>query len=257
MPVRITGTGADDRQARTHGAQEVERAGRPTAVMGDLEHVDRPVAFHLCREQCRIDLLLGVAHQQHPARTEGDVEDDRHVVDALAVVRGRQRHRVRERPPHGHSSGVEGEAAAGGQPDGGPAQTGQGVSEGPIARPARDHPRLRQDADAVSLQQQRQAGRVVLVWVGQDDEIDASIPGRDPLVEDREQAIRVGPGVDEDPTASVACEEDRVALPDVEHGHRESPIGARDRDDPDEADRAREDRDREARPEPALSRVLR
>ena len=58
---------------------------------------------------------------------------------------------------------------------------------------------------------------MILVRVGQHEEVDPPIPGRDVRVEGDEEAIRIGAAVDEHPRAAVRVDEDRVALPDVEH----------------------------------------
>ena len=60
---------------------------------------------------------------------------------------------------------------------------------------------------------------MVLVRVRQDDRVDPPVPRRDPLVEDDEEPVRVGAAVDEEPAAARALDEDRVALPDIEHAH--------------------------------------
>ena len=55
------------------------------------------------------------------------------------------------------------------------------------------HPRLEHAADAVALEQERQAGDVVLVWMAQDDRVYPAVPRRDPPIEGHEQAIGSGP----------------------------------------------------------------
>ena len=78
------------------------------------------------------------------------------------------------------------------------------------------HPGLEDAADAVALEQECQAGDVILVRVAQDDRVDPAVPRRDPAIEGHEQAIRIRSAVDEEPAAPGAFDEDRVALPDVE-----------------------------------------
>ena len=59
---------------------------------------------------------------------------------------------------------------------------------------------------------------MVLVGVGQDDDVQAPVPRRDPLVERDEDPVRVRSAIDEHPGAGPRLEEDGVALPDVQHG---------------------------------------
>ena len=58
---------------------------------------------------------------------------------------------------------------------------------------------------------------MVLVRVREHHDVDATIPGRQDGVELGEDAVRVGPAVDEHPRAVAALDEDCVALAHVEH----------------------------------------
>ena len=77
---------------------------------------------------------------------------------------------------------------------------------------------------AVALEEQRQAGDVVLVRVGQHDEVDAPVPGRQLRIEDDEQPIGIRSAVDEHPAAGVTLDEDGVALSDIEDGHPQATV---------------------------------
>ena len=67
---------------------------------------------------------------------------------------------------------------------------------------------------------------MVLVRVAEHDGVDPPVPRRDPLVEVDEQAVRVRPAVDQQPTAARSFDEDGIALPDVEDRHASrSPAG--------------------------------
>ena len=91
----------------------------------------------------------------------------------------------------------------------------------------------------VAREEQRQPGDMVLVRVGQDDRIDAAIPGRDPLVEHDQQAIRVGSTIDQQAATAGALDQDGVALTDIEDRDTrdpgrpcgDDPSGDDDRDD--------------------------
>ena len=78
------------------------------------------------------------------------------------------------------------------------------------------HPRFEDASDAVALEQERQAGDMVLVRMAQDDRVDAAVPRRDPAIERHEQAVGIGSAVDEQAAAARALDQDRIALPDVE-----------------------------------------
>lgn len=57
-------------------------------MVGDLEDIHRRrtlVAEAGC-QQLWIDLLLDIAHQEHPPARDAQVEDHRHVVDRRAVI---------------------------------------------------------------------------------------------------------------------------------------------------------------------------
>ena len=79
------------------------------------------------------------------------------------------------------------------------------------------HPRLEHAADPIALEQEREAGDVVLVRMAQDQRVDPAVPRRDPPIEGHEQAIGIGAAVDEEPAAPGTLDQDRVALPDIEH----------------------------------------
>jgi len=68
----------------------------------------------------------------------------------------------------------------------------------------------------VALEEQGESGDVILVWVRQDQGVDASVPRRDAAVEGDEQAVGVRTAVDQQPTAARALDKDRVALSDIE-----------------------------------------
>ena len=54
--------------------------------------------------------------------------------------------------------------------------------------------------------------------MGQDEDVDPSIPGRKAFVERDEEAARIRPAIDDHPAAARALDEDGVALADVEDG---------------------------------------
>ena len=60
---------------------------------------------------------------------------------------------------------------------------------------------------------------MVLVRVGQHDQVQPPIPRRDALIEERDEPIGVGAGVDQGAATVGALEKDRVTLADIEHRH--------------------------------------
>lgn len=191
-------------------------------MVGDLEQIDPAVVGDPGRDQPRIDVVLHVAHQQEPARPEAQVQHDRRVVHRATIVRGAGRDRATQRPPGQDGHAVEVQRVTRGQPGREPGIGPEVIAERGIARPGAEHPVLRDACHAVAVHQQREPRDVVLVRVGQHDQVDAPIPGRQPLVENGQQAVGVGAAIDEHPAAAGTFHEDRVALPHVEHADREA-----------------------------------
>lgn len=220
MAVRVPGTDRHDGDRRPDGGEEGRTRRGAAAVVGDLEHVDaRQPATH----QDRIDAFLGVAGQEEAATCHLAEEDDRDVVDARPGFGGRRRNGPRIRPQDAQRDVVEGQPIAGREPLRAPAPAGKGGLEGRVARPAAPHPGLEDATDPVATEQDREAAGVIVVGVGQDDEVEAAVPGRQPSVEGDEQAVGIGTAIDEQPPAACALDEDRVALSHVEDREPGSP----------------------------------
>jgi hypothetical protein len=86
-----------------------------------------------------------------------------------------------------------------------------------VSRPGTEHARLEHPSDPVAVEEQRQTGDMILVRMGQDDGVDASVPRRDAPVELDEQPVRVRPAIDQETPAAAPLDEDGVSLPDIEH----------------------------------------
>lgn len=199
-------------------------------MVGDLEEIDNRQA---AGQEPRIDLLLDVAGQEESMPVDVAEEHDRYVVDGRPTVGRPLRHRASIRPQHLESNFVDGQPVAGGEGPATNAAREQLGIERRVPGPRSDHAGLEDASHGIAAQQRRQSGGVILVRVRQDHEVDAAVPGRKMLVEGDEEPPRVGPAVDEKPTASTPFDEDRVALPDVEDG------------DPGNAVRSVDDHDRE------------
>jgi hypothetical protein len=101
----------------------------------------------------RVDLLLGVAREEHVARAEVQLEDDRRVIDVLAGLRRIARHLAGERPIDIETRAVQEKAIADGDD---PCGTTLGRQLGPVSGVAgtgAEHPVLDHLADLVSRQE--------------------------------------------------------------------------------------------------------
>jgi hypothetical protein len=218
VPVRVAGAGADDGDVRPECRQEGLGGGRPAAVVRDLEHVETtPVGQPTC-EQLRVDGLLDVAGQQQPALSEAHVEHDRDIVDARAGIGRLRRHGATRWPADFDLGRIEAQMVAGEEPAARATEPDQRLLIGAVSGAGAPHARLRDGADPVARQQHGQTGDMVFVRMGDHDQVDAPVPGRESGVEHGQQAVRIRAGIDEQPRAVVALQQDGVALADVEHG---------------------------------------
>jgi hypothetical protein len=195
------------------------------AVVRHLEQVD--LRQSLGQERW-VDALLDIAHQEHPARADLAQQHDGHVVDGRAAIRRFEGNLAADRPQDAQPDLIDGQAVPG--PEAQAYWSAHGTEPtGPrgIAGTRSEHPRLEHAADAVALEQERQARDVVLVRMAQDDRVDPAVPRRDPPIEGHQQAIGIGSAVDEEPTALRAFHEDGIALPDVEDGDPGPSAGCR------------------------------
>jgi len=158
-------------------------------------------------------------------------EDDRYVVDARPAVGRCHRHLAANRPEDPQVDLVHRQAVTGCDREadrrGG---RGEFSQPGRITGAGAAHPGFEHPADVVALEEQGESGDVILVWVRQDQGVDASVPRRDAAVERDEEPVGIGTSVDQQPTAARALDEDRVALSDIEDRHARRSGGTR-RDD--------------------------
>jgi hypothetical protein len=199
--------------------------------MGHLQQVEAAAVRDACRQELRVDALLDVAGQKQATGAEAQVQHRRHVVDAGAGVGWLRRDAAARRPADVHGRIVEAQPIACGEPSPIQSKPVERLVEGRVAGSRATHPDLGHGPHTVSLEEEGKAGHVVLVRVGQHDEVDAAIPGRELRVEDDEQAVGVRSAVDEHPAPGVALDEDGIALPDVQHGQPQASVGSgRDRE---------------------------
>jgi len=220
------------------GLEEVDR--RQTALLEDGLHVG-----------------LRVAGQEEAPALERPEEDERRIVHLATVVGRRGRDAPGVGPEHVDRDAVQLESVTRSQSRRGRAARRQQRRQCLVAGAGTRHPRLDDLPDAVALEDEREPGHVILVGMGEDDEVDPAVPGRDAGIEGDDEAVGVGAAVDEHAAAARAGHEDGIALADVEDGDVDAAVGAgRGRD---EKDRHGEgpDEPREAKRSPRAARPAR
>jgi hypothetical protein len=110
MTVRIAGARRGDPDSWAHGLHERFGRRRLASVVRDLQEVD---AGQAVPKQRRVDVLLDVAHQQHPSIGDGTEQHDRDVVDARAAIGRFRRDLAADRPQHAEVDLVDVQAVAG------------------------------------------------------------------------------------------------------------------------------------------------
>jgi hypothetical protein len=184
--------------------------------MGHLEQID---VGQVVLQQRGIDVLFDVAHQQDTTVADLTEQDDRDVVDARPTVGRGRGHLAADRPQDPQADLVDIEVIARRECHADRRARPRQVAEPRgVAGSRAAHPRFEDAAHLVPLQQQREAGDVVLVRMTEDHGIDAAIPRRDPGIEHDQEAIRVGATIDQQPAAPGSLDEDGVALSDIEDG---------------------------------------
>ena len=217
VAVIVVRTDRDDGHRRVEGLEEGRRGGGVAPVVADLEQIDRsdPPAGEDC-----LDPGLDVAGEQESPPGGLAQQDDRGVVDRRAVLEGAGRHRPRIRPQRHQGDIVERDAVPGGQAPVRHAVVGDPLDERLVAGAVAGEPAHQDPPDPVAIEHDREARDVVLVRVGQDQQVEPPVPGREPAVERAQQTLGVRPAVDEGTGPMSAFDEDRVALADIEHGDR-------------------------------------
>ena len=207
-------------------------------MMPDLEDIDRWERVPL--EERRLDRRLGVAGEERGEAAVFEEEDDRPVVDV--AIRQRRRRLVGGRVENAdRGRRVERDDLTGAsdpQPDGVVWRIGQQ----PVVRRILEwDPGVEDRADREALGDLDEAGHVVLVRVGEDDEIDSPREERQVRADPAERELWIGTSVDEHGRPRRRLDEDRVALANGEDGHVEQAV--RPRGDGDREERRRERRD--------------
>jgi len=191
-------------------------------VVADLQQVyvpDRPA-----RQKHRLDGQLRVAGEERAESATAELRHDRSVVDV--PIRERRR-RVRRRWVHDRQPAdrVEAQELPG---------ACQGVGGVGLGACQRDEsvvggvrvlvPRLQDEADPISLEDRHQARDVVLVRVGEQHDVDSSLPPGQPLAQPTQQQLRVGTAIDQQGRPRWSAHQDRVTLADIERDDMEPPV---------------------------------
>jgi hypothetical protein len=222
MAVGIAGAGRNDGDLGACRLEERLRRGRLRAVMRDLQHVD---ARDAAGQQLGIDAFLHISHEQESLRPDLAEEHDRDVVDRCPAIGWVLRHAAGIGPQHLKVDGVENQPISGREPPVRCPERGEVLGPGFVAGTWADHARLIDAPDPVPLQQEREAGDVILVRVAEDKDVDATVPGRQSLVQRDQEARRIRTAIDQQPAATTAFHEDPVALPDVQDDHACEAVG--------------------------------
>lgn len=233
VPVVVADAGRDDGGTGTHGVQQGWAAARVGAVMPDLQHVD-PGQEPAFREQC-LDRHLRVTGEQGRKAAAAQQANHRRVVNVAlgqrtghvvgaGVDEGDRRHPIQRQP---RTCSRRREA-----PPGLVARLHDEARIGRVLVPAAG---VQDQPDLVALKDRQQPGDVVLVRVGQDHDVDATLPPWQALAQASKEEIRVRPAVDQHRGARGRGHEYRVTLPDIEHDEVQAPVRqARQREDAEE-----------------------
>jgi hypothetical protein len=215
-----------------------------------MRHLEQVDARQALRQHRWVDVLLHIAGQEEPTLPDDAEQDDRHVIDAAAGIGRLGRDPAADRPEHAHRDLVDRQPITRGDGEADRRTgTSQPIEPGRVPRSRATHPGFEDPVDAIAVEEQRQAGDVVLVRVRQDHRVEPPVPRRDPPIELDQQSIGIGAAIDQKATTARPLDQDGVALADVEDrdprraGRARDDDGARDRDGHDEAHRGDSGRD--------------
>jgi len=180
MTVRVAGPRRCHGHAWSNGLDERLRCRGAAAVVCHLEKVD---ARQPRGEEGRVDALLDVAHQQDAPAPDVAAQDDGYVVDGGAAVGRVERDAARQRPQDTEVDLIDLQPVPRGKSEADRRCGFRQLSRpGRIARPRAAHPRLEDPYHPVSLEEQREARDMIFVRMTEDDDVDTTIPRRDPAI---------------------------------------------------------------------------
>ncbi|HEY6057502.1 MAG TPA: hypothetical protein VIV06_05680, partial [Candidatus Limnocylindrales bacterium] len=152
--------------------------------MGDLEEVEPGQAPG---DEGRIDVLLEVAREQESLLPERAEQDNRDVVDASAGFRRLPSDRAGVRPQDAEIDIVHVEPVPRRESSAPPAARDERRRKSRVAGSLAEHSGFDDGSDPVTLEEDGKAAHVVVVGMGEDEEVDPPVPGRQALVELGEQ----------------------------------------------------------------------
>jgi hypothetical protein len=193
-------------------------------VVPDLQHDDRRQQPPI--DQDRFDGCLRVAGEQCSESAVPDDHDHRSVVD-VALRQGRRGIGIGRVDDLDRCGRVEVEVLAGPRERDGDRRRGGIGQQAVVGGILEGDARVQHGGDVEPMEDVQQAGDVVLVRVSQDEQVDPTFEERKVGAQPAQREVRVRPAVDQHRGAGRGLDEDRVALPDVEHGHVQTPIGPR------------------------------
>jgi hypothetical protein len=186
VPVRVPSARTDDRDAGSEGRQEAFRRRSPAAVMGHLEQVQAAAARDARRDELRIDGLLDVAREKDAAGPEANIQDGGDVVDPGAGIRGLYGHAATRRPEQLDSGVVETQEVAGGEAAPSERESIECLVKGGVSGTRTAHPDLGHGAHPVPFEEECKPSHMILVRMGQHDEVDPPVPTGQLRVESHE-----------------------------------------------------------------------
>ena len=191
-------------------------------MVSDLQHVDR--RQQVAGEQGGLNRRFGIPGEQSRKAAMAQQEHDRSVVDVA----------VRQRSPSIHLAGIENLDRCGRvkrhhlprpsncQRDRRVCRVGQQAIVGRIFVTESG---VQDCADAEALENLQQAGDVVLVWMAQDEQVDASREEGQVRAQPPQRELRVRAAIHKHGCAARSLDQNGVALADIEHGHVQPAIG--------------------------------
>lgn len=244
MTVVVVDAVGDEGELRGGGVQQPGRAARARSVVSDFQDVDRPEQAAL--QQATLDRRLGVTGQQRAERAETQHADHRGVVDVV----------VGKRPGGIGRGGIEqGErrltqpvSLAGTGGDEAPARFGSGErDESVVGGIVKGAAGVEDEPDLETMQHLHQAGNVILVRVGQQDDVDASAIERQELSQAAQDEVGIRAAVDQQRPTVAALDQDGVSLPHVEHDQVQSTVRQRGERDGQQRDDGQDRQGRQAK----------
>jgi hypothetical protein len=223
MSIVVADSSRDEGHAGQGRVQESRAAAGARAMVADLQHVHS--AQQPALSQQRLDRRLRIARQERREPAAAEEADHGGIVDVAIGERPRDiaARWVEERHRGGRIQAHPLSCPGGHQPT--PAFHPGQLDKARIGRVLVHAAGIQDQPDVVSFQSRHQPSHVVLVRMGQDDDVDPPLPPRQPLAEAPQQEIGVRAAVEQHRRARRCFHEDRIPLPDVQHDQVQAAVG--------------------------------